>query len=573
MDKRRLTKEKQLEEVLKCGRDPIYFITTYLEIQHAEKGRLPFKLYPYQENVIESLLENRFNIVLKSRQLGLSTSVSAYCLWLALFHRDKNILLVANKLETSKGMVQKIRVAWQSLPGWMLEMLKLTTLDAESVKYIKFKNGSSIKALPNTNDAGRGEAASLVVVDEAAIIENLTEMWKSLYSTVSTGGSMVVFSTPFGKGGQFHKIWKDSLEGNNDFNRIELPWHVHPEHTEEWFNKETRNMEESQIQQEMLCSFESSTNTFFTSDTIQNLKNNIMQPIGTSGPSAKQNTDFWIWKTPVEGNKYIIAADVASGNADDFSAFHVIDTDEDEVVAEYMGKLPPDKFGEYLAHVGTQYNNALLIPEKNTIGIATGIKLRDLKYENLYYEKAEEMYLLDQEDKDKIMCGLTVNVSNRDKMLNNLEECLRNKKLRVYSSRFVDQLETFIWKGKRAESMKRRSDDLILSLAVGCHIYTPSGNGLGYQQGNAAEWNNAFLKSISRRGRTMSTGIYFGQNTNPLGEMPMNNPTNQYQPQRANVQQAPVETYEGKRLPPGVKRENVQQQQQIMSVFGWLFQE
>lgn len=558
--KRYLTKQMQIEEILKCAKDPIYFITTYLEIQHPDKGRLPFKLYSFQEDVIKALLKNRFNIVLKSRQLGLSTSISAYALWLAVFHRDKTILFVANKLETAKGMVQKIRIAWQSLPSWMLNLLKIDELEAESVKYIKFSNGCSIKALPNTPDAGRGEAASLVVVDEAAIIEDLAEMWRSLYSTVQTGGSIVVFSTPYGKGGQFHKLWTDSEQGKNDFNRIELPWHVHPDHDQAWFDTETRNMEETQINQELLCSFESSSHTFFTPDTIQFIRDSVQGPIGTSGPSAKQNTDLWIWKTPVEDHQYIIAADVASGNADDYSAFHVYDTNESEIVAEYMGKLPPDRFGEYLAKVGEQYNKALLIPEKNTIGLATAIKLRDIKYPNLYYEKKEELYLLDAEEQEKVMCGLTINVSNRDKMLNNLEECLRNKKIRVYSQRFVDQLETFIWKGKRAESIKRKFDDLIISLAIGCWIHKPTGNGMGYNVGNSNDWSQAFLKSISRRHRT----------TADIGYKPQQNPFGGQQEQQTQ-QLGPVEYYKGKKLPPGVKKEQVELYERVYGVFDWLF--
>ena len=161
-----LTKKEQVDEILKCGEDPIYFIKKYLYIQHPIKGRLLFDLYPFQEECIDSFLNYKFNIVLKSRQLGLSATTSAYCLWMALFRRDANILIMATKLEVGKFMIQKIRTAFKMLPAWMLNLLELSIPDSESVKYIGFNNGSKITAIPTSGDAGRGEAVTLLIIDE-----------------------------------------------------------------------------------------------------------------------------------------------------------------------------------------------------------------------------------------------------------------------------------------------------------------------------------------------------------------------------------------------------------------------
>lgn len=161
-----LTKKEQIDEILKCGEDPIYFIKKYLYISHPTKGRLHFELYPFQEECVQSFLDYRYNIVLKSRQLGLSTTTAAYCLWMAMFKRDVNILIMATKLEVGKFMISKIRTAFKMLPAWMLTALSLTVPEAESVKYLKFSNGSKITAIPTSGDAGRGEAVSLLVVDE-----------------------------------------------------------------------------------------------------------------------------------------------------------------------------------------------------------------------------------------------------------------------------------------------------------------------------------------------------------------------------------------------------------------------
>jgi len=161
-----LTKKEQVDEIMKCGEDPIYFIRKYLYIQHPLKGRLPFDLYPFQEECIEAFLNYKFTIALKSRQLGMSTTISAYCLWMAMFRRDANILIMATKLDVSKFMIQKIRTTFKMLPAWMLNLLDLKEPEAESVKYIKFNNGGKITAIPTSVDAGRGEAVTLLIVDE-----------------------------------------------------------------------------------------------------------------------------------------------------------------------------------------------------------------------------------------------------------------------------------------------------------------------------------------------------------------------------------------------------------------------
>ena len=161
-----LTKKEQVDEIMKCGEDPIYFIKKYLYIQHPLKGRLPFDLYPFQEECVEAFLNYKFTIALKSRQLGMSTTISAYCLWMAMFRRDANILIMATKLDVSKFMIQKIRTTFKMLPVWMLNLLDLKEPEAESVKYIKFNNGGKITAIPTSVDAGRGEAVTLLVVDE-----------------------------------------------------------------------------------------------------------------------------------------------------------------------------------------------------------------------------------------------------------------------------------------------------------------------------------------------------------------------------------------------------------------------
>lgn len=545
-----LTKKEQVEEVLKCGKDPIYFIKNYLYIQHPTKGRLPFRLYPFQEECIESFLDYKYNIVLKSRQLGLSTTTAAYCLWMALFRQDANILLMATKLEVGKGMIEKIRTAFKMLPAWMLNLLELKVPDAESVKYIKFTNGSKITAIPTSKDAARGEAVTLLVIDEAAHIENLEELWMGLWSTVSTGGRAIVFSTPKGRN-YFQQLWVGAevpeLEpnkvgqickgvGRNGFHGIKLPWFVHPERDDEWFDAQSRALDARGVAQELLCSFEGSSLTFFSQTSIDYVRNLSFPPVAFTGPEGK-GLDLQIWKNAEEGHQYVLSADVARGDAEDYSAFHVFDITKSEVVAEYLGKIPPDRFGEWLIEVGKKYNMALIVAEKNTVGIATAIKLRDSGYPNLYYDQelANKMLTMTPDEKKDCLPGFTITPKNREKILENLEQVIRNNHLRLYSTRFVSEMESFIWNGKRGQALKKRHDDLIMAMAIGLQVFTPN-----------AEQQNYFDVLAANQGlaKAMLAGMSRGGGSGKAG---------------------------GKKIPSFVNKETAQLELQFRKEFGWLY--
>ena len=99
------------EEFIKCAKDPIYFMKKYYTIQHPQRGRIKFNLYPFQEKVLTHMHKEDYVIINKSRQLGISTLCSAYSLWMMLFHKDKNVLCIATKQETAKNMVTKVRFA------------------------------------------------------------------------------------------------------------------------------------------------------------------------------------------------------------------------------------------------------------------------------------------------------------------------------------------------------------------------------------------------------------------------------------------------------------------------------
>jgi phage terminase large subunit-like protein len=133
----------------------------YVKIQHPVRGTVPFELYPFQENTLRDFVENNLNIVLKSRQMGISTLTAAYSLWLMTFHNDKNILCISITQETAKEIVTKVRFANDNLPTW----LKVPCVEDNRLS-LRLKNGSQIKAVSSAGTAGRSAALSLLIVDE-----------------------------------------------------------------------------------------------------------------------------------------------------------------------------------------------------------------------------------------------------------------------------------------------------------------------------------------------------------------------------------------------------------------------
>lgn len=458
MQEKPLTKQQQVNEIVACGKDPIYFIKNYAKIQHPLKGTIPFETYDFQNDCVNAFQEHRFNIVLKSRQLGLSTVSAAYATWLAIFYKDKNILVIATKLATAQNFIKKVHVMLQSLPKWLL-MPKFEP----SKQQISFSNGSQIKAVPTSEDAGRSESLSLLIVDECAFIRDFDTIWTGLYPTLTTGGNAILISSPNGVGGLYYRLWVEAEAGTNEFNPIRLPWTVHPEHDEAWFVKETRNLPKRKVSQEYLCDFITSGDTFLQSEDLEDLRSMIRPPLEKAG----FDRNVWIWEQPDPNKVYVLSADVARGDAADYSTFHILDHKTSEVVAEYMGKIPPEKFADLLAEWGKKYNNALICPENNTFGYFVNVKLRDTGYPRMYYynNRGDIMNYtpLNQDE----LPGFPTNQKTRVQILTKLEELIRNKTLRSYSQRLYDQLQAFIWNGNKPMASKDSHDDLIMSLAIG----------------------------------------------------------------------------------------------------------
>ena len=464
-DKKQL-KEAIKREYAKCATDPTYFLGKYGIIQHPVKGKVNFNLYDFQEKSLKSFMKHDYNIVLKARQLGLSTLTAGYALWMMTFQQDKNILVIATKQETAKNLVTKVRVMHANLPGW----LKQPCVEDNKLS-LRYKNGSQIKAVASSEESGRSEALSLLIIDEAAFIDKIDTIWGAAQQTLATGGRALVISTPNGVGNFFHKTWVDAENGVNDFNFIKLHWSVHPEREQEWRDEQDKLLGPSLAAQECDCDFITSGRGVVDGLLLENLKeSSVREPIEKRGIDS----NYWIWQPPNYTKNYVVSADVSRGDGTDYSAFHIIDVETLEQVAEYKGKISTQDFGNMLVNVASEYNNALLVVENNNIGWAAIQQVIDREYPNLFYTSKDLQYVDVQHQitnkyrvqERNMVPGFSTTQKTRPLIVAKLEEMFREESVVVHSQRLIDELFVFIYNGNRAEAMTGYNDDLVMSFAI-----------------------------------------------------------------------------------------------------------
>ena len=485
------------QNYVKCVKDPTYFINQYCIIQHPQRGKIKFKLYPFQEDVLKEYQQHDYNVVLKSRQLGISTLSAAYSLWLMLFHNDKNVLCIATTKDTAKNLVTKVRIMYDNLPAW----LKTAIIENNKLS-LRFKNGSQIKAIASNESAGRSEALSLLILDEAAFIEKIDTIWTAAQQTLATGGQCLAISTPNGVGNWFHKTCADAEAGANNFNLTTLPWDVHPERDEIWYKKETKNMSKRQIAQELECNFNTSGETVIDPDCMEWMLSGVKEPKYRTG----FDRNFWIWEEFDPTCTYLLVADVARGDGADYSTFHVIKLETLEAVAEYQGKPTLDMYSTMLNQAGREFGNAMLVVENNNIGYSVLDKLIELGYPNLYYSIKSSHQFIEQhqaEYSSNAVPGFTTSMKTRPLIVAKLEEFIRNKLITIYSSRLTNEMKTFIWKNGKPQAMKGYHDDLIMALAIACWVRDTA------IQNNARELNYkmAYASSIVTSKTSLNTQI------------------------------------------------------------------
>ena len=488
-------KEIIKQEYIKCATDPVYFFRKYCYISHPVKGRVLFHLYPFQEGVLNDFRNNRFTIINKSRQLGISTLTAGFSLWIMMFNKDKTVLCIATKQETAKGMVEKVQFMYNNLPSWLKGNVKPLSDNKLS---LRLANNSQIVATSAASDAGRSYAVSLLLIDEAAFIEGIDKIYTSIKPTIATGGGIIALSSPNGVGNWFHRMYTEAEVGKGDFKAIKLRWDLHPDRTGDWEATERANMSAREFAQEYDCDFLGSGNSLVEPDTLTFYEQNFIQdPI----ERRFMGGDFWIWKYSDYAKSYIVCADVARGDSSDFSAFHIIDVESCEQVAEYKSQVDTRTFGNMLVSVAAEYNNALLVVENANIGWDVINTIIEKGYQNLHYSPkihgdiSADKWISKMESEQTVP-GFTTSVKTRPLVISKMESYIRDKHFIFHSKRLLEELRVFVWINGKAQAQNGYNDDLVMALGMG--LFTRDTGVKYHMQG--LDSARAALAGISRTG-------------------------------------------------------------------------
>lgn len=581
------------QEYIKCYSDKsrIYMIEHYFKtLDNTQKKEVPYILFPRQKDLCNALGTGSDVVTTKPRQAGITTTSSAFLaceLVLADPDAPITVLAIGNTLDLAQQFVTKIRDFIKQLPRWFFgeeywspddksEKNKSKIFITSNQKELKLCNGSRVVARSSGPDASRGvSSVRYLVFDEAAFIENGKDVYSSALATISTGGSVIMISTPNGKDQLYYETYRQAKLGLNSFIALELKWYQDPRYNRflEWTKRNTDtgeveiikepvldelgNIEWNQehwddmikkgysprspwyirmckgfnnnpqkIAQELDVSFLGSDSTVIAPEFIEMQTNlNVKDP----DPNYRDNVleETWVWKPPYEGHRYIMSVDNSKGDADDATALEIIDLDgigDDgmpciEQVLEYNGKLTGDAIGEIAYNYGHLYNEAFIIVEDiGGYGSATLLTLMNLKYENLYYDDPTLKNYTAQNDATPLKVtkdGLPGFHSNsvRFQMLSNFANLVKTNQFKIRSKRVINELDTWIFKNGRMDHKDGCHDDTITCLAMGLFVMEYSIN----RQVKAKNKDTTMLRAMIN----VNSRITYNPDTNRYN---MNNP-------------------------------------------------
>lgn len=268
----------QLLELDRCRKDPVYFIKNYVKIQHPTRGSVQFDLYDYQLEMLDAIHTHKDTVLLCSRQLGKTTVVSMYILWLTTFSDDVVAVIASKAMAHATEIMSRIKYAYEELPDWIKAGCKFYNRTS-----IEFDNGSKIKSEATTEKTGRGSSPTIVFLDEIAFISKRIqdELWASLAPSLSTGGKFILTSTPNGDDELFANLWRGACSGQNSFFPLKVLWYQHPDRDQSYYDEMKGKLGPVKARQELDCV------TGETEITIRNKRSGEIESVSISDFTKK----------------------------------------------------------------------------------------------------------------------------------------------------------------------------------------------------------------------------------------------------------------------------------------------
>ena len=459
--------QQQMLELAKCMQDPKYFMTEHCWIQHPVKGRMKFKLFDFQKELVDVYHDYRYSIALISRQMGKSTAAAGYLLWYAMFNADQTILIAAHKYSGAQEIMQRIRFAYETLPDY---------LRSGAVSYnkgsIEFDNGSRIVAQATTENTGRGLSISLAYLDEFAFVRpNIArEFWTALSPTLSTGGKCIITSTPNQDDDQFAQIWRQSQKmfdefgnettvGVNGFRGYSADWKEHPDRDEAWASVERGKIGDERFRREHLNEFIAFDETLV--DSI------FLAEMTAEDPYKKTGQIRW-YDTIKDKNTYVVGLDPSLGTGGDPSAIQVFTLPGMTQVAEWQHNKTPitgqiKVLKEICETIRAEAPNSEIYwsVENNTLGEAALVVINEMGEDNIPGTFLSEP----KKAGSNRTFRRGFNTTNRSKLTAcaKFKQWVETEKLKIKSKALLREIKVFIARGASYAAKEGETDDLVMA--------------------------------------------------------------------------------------------------------------
>lgn len=448
--------QDMVQEYVRCARDPVYFIETYIKIVHVDRGLIPFLPYDYQKEIISLADKERFVICKMPRQVGKTTTVVGIILHRVIFNEHYSVAILAHKEAQAIEILSRIQLAYEHLPKWLQQ--GIIEWNKSSVE---LENGSSILASSTASSAIRGTSQNLVYLDEFAFVPNNIQesFFSSVYPTISSGetSKVLITSTPNGLN-MFYKVWTDSEQGRNDYKRVDVHWSDVPGRDEAWKLETIRNTSEEQFRQEFECEFLGSSSTLISGTKLKQLT--YQNPI-------KHDSHLKIYAEPEEGKLYTVVVDTARGKEGDYSAFKIFDHTEFPYkdVATYRNNLiDPVVYPNIIHQLAKLYNNAYILVETNDVGQQVAdILQHDLEYENMLFtvNKGIEGIKISSGYGGAAHAGVRTTKPVKKIGCSNFKSLIENDKLIISDHDTLQEMFRFVAKGTSYEA-EEGNDDCVM---------------------------------------------------------------------------------------------------------------
>jgi hypothetical protein len=451
-----------VEDIAKSRKNILYFAENFFYIINLDQGKMKIKLHNYQRKVLRGLRDNRFVCLLASRQIGKTTLMTIYALWIACFFEDQRILVVANKEQTAINIFKRIRLAYEKLPNY----LKPGTIEYGKTS-MSLGNGSSIGISTTSSDAGRGDSCNVLILDELAFIDNhmVEDFWRSVYPIISSSKKSKIFvaSTPNGTDNLFYDLYQGALEGNNDWHAEKVDWWEVPGRDDEWKEKTIRSLgSKDAFDQEFGNVFLQTGESALDDTLFEAMKEECVEP-----KFVFDEGKYLLWDEPSKDKIYVAGVDISEGVGEAASVVQILDiTDLREIkqVATYHSRIiSPYNFTTKLHEILQHWGSPLALVERNNCGAQVVDQLKNvLQYENLVSYGAK----IAGSKFNKI--GVQAHTNSKYKGVMNMRYWVNElKAVKIYDLKTLNELKMFVRYPNGTWAAKPGSDnwdDRVMSL-------------------------------------------------------------------------------------------------------------